>query len=328
MILRAMRRTIPGIILTATLAASACSAAGSVEEVQSEAPEPSTSSTSSTSTTQALSESTETTEASTDVDLTALPLGDGKTSSEPARGYIYSCQTNFNGPAVDADAPWIDEATDTWDRTQKVTVDGEVEWPSSFTISLEGNERVLTGNGLPDHTTGEFPISPDDEAYQYDRNPNSIDEQVLQIDLAATPTVADEPSCLNGGGIGVLLSGSLLFNGFDAAGNDAVAHEVQDECHGHPSPQESYHYHDLTTCIDDEGTGHSALVGYAFDGFGIYGPRGEDGEVLTNADLDECHGHTHEIEWDGEVVEMYHYHATYEFPYTLGCYRGTPGTFR
>ena len=75
--------------------------------------------------------------------------------------------------------------------------------------------------------------------------------------------------------------------------------------------------------MPDEGTGHSPLVGYALDGFGIYGHRGEDGEVVTNEDLDECHGHTHEIEWDGQTVEMYHYHATWEFPYVVGCFHGT-----
>ena len=45
--------------------------------------------------------------------------------------------------------------------------------------------------------------------------------------------------------------------------------------------------------------------------------------MLTNADLDECHGHTHAIAWDGRTVTMYHYHATWEFPYVLGCFRGT-----
>ncbi|MBI5052160.1 MAG: hypothetical protein HZB52_02705, partial [Chloroflexi bacterium] len=38
---------------------------------------------------------------------------------------------------------------------------------------------------------------------------------------------------------------------------------------------------------------------------------------------DVCHGHTHEIEWDGKTVEMYHYHATAEFPYTVSCFRGS-----
>lgn len=34
-------------------------------------------------------------------------------------------------------------------------------------------------------------------------------------------------------------------------------------------------------------TGHSPLFGYALDGFGIYGPRGEDGKMMTNAKLDK-----------------------------------------
>src|SRR5690606_39007755 len=103
------------------------------------------------------------------------------------------------------------------------------------------------------------------------------------------------------------------------------AYHMLDDCWGHPHDNGLYHYHSVTTCLDDiwEG-GHSKLVGYAFDGFGIYGHYGEEGQVLTNADLDECHGHTHEIEWDGEMRSMYHYHATWEFPYAIGCYRGEP----
>ena len=86
----------------------------------------------------------------------------------------------------------------------------------------------------------------------------------------------------------------------------------------------AYHYHSLTNCIDDPGTAHSKLMGYALDGYGIYGMRGEDGAVLHDADLDACHGHTHVIDWDGKKVAMYHYHATAEYPYVIGCFHGTP----
>ena len=30
------------------------------------------------------------------------------------------------------------------------------------------------------------------------------------------------------------------------------------------------------------------------------------------------------VDWDGAKVSLYHYHATYEFPYTLGCFKGAP----
>ena len=124
----------------------------------------------------------------------------------------------------------------------------------------------------------------------------------------------------------MLLTGAPFFNALDAMGRDAVAHEVQDRCQGHPEASGAYHYHNVTACLGSEhvtGT-HSTLVGYAKDGFGLYGNYGQHGEELTNADLDECHGHTHAITWNGAQVSLYHYHATREYPYTLGCYRGTP----
>jgi hypothetical protein len=46
--------------------------------------------------------------------------------------------------------------------------------------------------------------------------------------------------------------------------------------------------------------------------------------MVVNDDLDECHGHTHDIEWDGEIRDMYHYHVNNEYPYSIGCFRGTP----
>lgn len=261
-----------------------------------------------------------------DVDLTRLELGDGKYSTSPQAGYVYSCQTafNFNGTGGQgAEGNWLN-GDGTWDATKKAVVDGSVTWPGSFTISLQGSQRIFTGNDLPDHPTGNFPISPSDDAYTYDRNPNSISEQSITLSLPANPTTAAQPNCV-GGEVGIMLSGVVIFSAFDAEGRDAPAHEVQDECDGHPQVSGFYHYHNLSDCIEDTAiSGHSSLVGYAFDGYGIYGYYGEDGKEVTNEDLDACHGHTHEIEWDGQMVEMYHYHATHAFPYTVGCFHGTP----
>jgi YHYH protein len=259
-----------------------------------------------------------------DVDVTHLELGDGKASSSPKVGYVYSCMTSFNSSGGGAGSPgnWLN-GDGTWDATKKAVIDGSVTWPSSFTVSIQGNQRVFSGNDLPDHPTGNFPVSPSDDAYAYDRNPNSIKQQSISLSLPASPTAAASPNCV-GGEVGIMLSGVVIFSAFDAEGRDAPAHEVQDTCDGHPQVSGFYHYHSLSDCIVDNASGHSALAGYAFDGYGIYGYYGEDGEELTNADLDECHGHTHMIEWNGQMVEMYHYHATREFPYVVGCFHGTP----
>ena len=261
--------------------------------------------------------------------LMSLPIGDGKYLASPKTGYVFSCQTNFMTGIGGAfkDGPWIHTDTGTFDFTAKTAVEGAVAWPAhTFAATLDGGTRTITGNGLPDHPTGTFPIASSDPAYAYDHNPNTITAQSDSWALPATPTVAATESCLDGGPIGILLTGAALFDALDGEGRDAVAHETQDSCQAHPEMSGTYHYHSLTSCIADPGTGHSALLGYARDGFGIYGVRGENGATLTNADLDECHGHTHTITWDGASVSLYHYHATYEYPYTLGCYRGTPIT--
>ncbi len=262
--------------------------------------------------------STTTDSSSTGIELTKLPLG--KTVSEPTIGGLWACRTDPGAGGAQTAGPWIDESANTWDATKKISVTGSKTWSHSFAISTAGGTRHITGNGLPDHATGVFPVRTIDPAYNYDRNPNIITEQKDDLELPANPTQAASPVCA-GGEVGIMISGVRLFSAIDAPGRDAVAYEVQDRCGGHPELTGRYHYHALSPCIDDLGSGHSKLVGYAFDGFGIYGYRGEDGQELTNANLDVCHGHTHEIMWDGERVTMYHYHATHEYPYTVGCMR-------
>ena len=259
------------------------------------------------------------------VDLTHLPLGDGKLSSAPKVGWIWPCHINPSAGGAFRNGPWIDTTNGTYDLTAKAVVQGKVNWPQhTLTVKLAGDKRIISTNDLPDHPTGNFPISRTDAAFQYDPNPNTIAAQNVTIDLPASPTLATQPSCTPGA-VGILLSGAVLFNALDAPGRDAVAHETQDGCQGHPQESGVYHYHSLTTCLPDttSADGQSTLVGYAIDGFGIYGMRGKGGKILTSADLDECHGQTSEVEWDGKMVMMYHYNATWDFPYTIGCLRGT-----
>ena len=112
---------------------------------------------------------------------------------------------------------------------------------------------------------------------------------------------------------------------------DAVESEghTVDDCGGHPDPMTNYHIHsgvginsteqrekcNLPADIPGE---HSMLLGWMFDGFGLYGRYSQGGLVPT--DLDQCHGHTHEI----DRVMTYHYHLPDGFPWTIGCYKGCP----
>ncbi len=259
------------------------------------------------------------------LDPTRLPLGDGHLSKAPKVGYIWACHVSPMAGGAFRDGPWIDKADGTYDLTAKAVVDGAVTWPHRFSMKVSGASRVFSWNDLPDHPTGIFPISRKDDAYQTDRNPNHIAAQSMKVALPAAPALAARPTCAPGA-VGILLSGVVLFNALDAPGRDAVAHETQDSCQGHPQESSVYHYHNVSKCVlaeYDSKSGPSKLLGYAIDGFGIYGPRDASGKVLTSADLDACHGITGPVEWEGRRVTMYHYVATLDFPYTIGCLRGS-----
>jgi hypothetical protein len=117
----------------------------------------------------------------------------------------------------------------------------------------------------------------------------------------------------------VALNGIPFYNPKDRFGRDAGKYEVTDDCCGHPDEKGRYHYHVYPRCIHtsfaDPAGEHSPLIGYAFDGYGIYGPNGEAGKPPT--DLDTCNGHS-------DPVRGYHYHVTRKFPYILGGYHGVP----
>ena len=172
-------------------------------------------------------------------------------------------------------------------------------------VTCTATELVLESNGLPSHETGAFPNP---------ANPNRVAPQRYRFVLPLEPELAASPSALNFGPIGITVSGAAFFNPYNALGQDAVLREVFDACNGHPAPTGQYHYHQDPVCAYRDTPGeHSPLIGFALDGFALYGPQGEGGG--PPADLDRCNGH---LAADGR----YHYHVTRRFPYLLGCYRG------
>lgn len=278
-----------------------------------------------------------TTETPATPDLTKLPFGGVgsykiliRNQGKPSPDFLslWLCGLPANGAGANNAVDWTNP-DGTWDYTRKPQVEGNVIWVSEFKSTLDGNgNRVLTGNGLPNHPTGIFPIARGTTAWNYDKNPNIISPQPLSFTIPAVPQVAATKSCVGFGPAGYSLTGSAIYHGASTLGTDAAAHEILDRFGGHTDGTERYHYHypskDLQDHIHKRSSGHSALMGYMLDGFGIYGPYGENGALLKSADLDECHGHTHPVLWDGEMVNLYHYHWTYDFPYNIGCYKGTP----
>ena len=269
------------------------------------------------------------------VDRTRLPFGGDnilrrdRGITQPELLSLWLCGVPADG-AGNSDASDWTNPDGTWDYTRKPIVEGSMNWDSEFEISLDGNgNRIITGNALPSHPTGVFPIDPNSLAWQYDRNRNPISAREILFTFPAIPEVADQPSCVTYGPAGISLSGSVIYHGASTLGNDAAAHEILDSYGGHSDGTQTYHYHYAADNLQDHihphvEREHSGLMGYMIDGFGIYGPYGENGVLLGSKDLDECHGHTHPVMWDGQMVNIYHYHWTYDFPYNIGCFKGTP----
>ena len=132
----------------------------------------------------------------TGIDETHLPVG--KTATKPTVGGLWTCQTTFNGGGGALTAGSWFNGDGTYDKTKKLSVDGSVSWPNaSFKITKSASMRVFTTNDLPtDHTTGTFPIASTDDAYQFDRNPNSIKAQTLSLSVPLHPKAASYQSKL------------------------------------------------------------------------------------------------------------------------------------
>lgn len=248
-----------------------------------------------------------------------LPLGDGHVTAQPAVGNVYACRSRFRAGGARHAGSWIEG--DTWNPAAKPHVAGHVLWPdAAFTLRPDADALDFAGNGLPvGQPTGRFPIAPTDPAYRYDTNPNRIAAQDLAFAIPAHPVAADQPECLPMGMIGFTITGVAIYSALDDAGRDAAAHEVQDACDGHPQANSQYHYHSASPCLP--GAEGNELVGWALDGYPIVGMRDDDGEILTDADLDACHGRSERRDINGRTYS-YVYRLTREYPYTLGCFTG------
>ncbi|MCW5852831.1 MAG: YHYH protein [Anaerolineae bacterium] len=187
---------------------------------------------------------------------------------------------------------------------------------SNVVVTVSGGAMMVSSNGLPDHAAGPFPNP---------SNPNSILPQTYLFRIPLTPQRATTPSDTPMGPIGVAINGVPFYNQYNAQRQDAVLVERFDSCNGHPDQRGAYHYHQLPVCMTSDMPGqHSTILGFAFDGYGIYGLQDVGGAAPTN--LDTCNGHFGPTPDHPEGV--YHYHATTRFPYLLGCYAGVPAAQR
>jgi len=138
--------------------------------------------------------------------------------------------------------------------------------------------------------------------------------------LAATPTnVVDGP-------LGVAINGVPIFNpctqGGCITGGDTKVLGQLDTCNGHSGRADDYHYHAAPTCLmADQAANYwdTHPLGWALDGFAIFGYRDADGTTAVRDSL--CGGNTKTVP---NAPAGYSYHVTDASPYVTNCLAGTP----
>lgn len=270
----------------------------------------------------------------------------GTPLSAPGRGNLYMCRLKVllghaPPPVSQVDVPWRDGNLLSVAGMEQVAVPGAVPVKHRFKVTTTRTTRTFMGNGMPPWPIGIFPIPPDSAAYSYysplpalPPYPSAAAIPVkpyhLHLTVPRQPKANRKPTCIDSFSTGVSLDG-VTWHAELAGVNpttfvDPNAALPTDNCFGHPWNTQ-YHIHGYSwKCMTRQGRPGEAspLLGYAWDGFGVYGPRGPGGKWITNAQLDECHGRTSKVMWEGKMTRIYHYVLNNEYPYSIGCFRGTP----
>ena len=244
-----------------------------------------------------------------------------------------------------------------------VDINRSTGFEGALAITAGADHCLLTSNVIPNHDFN-------------DRQdfPNLTSEQLLSLTIPRVPVLATADTALTQGyWDGVLLNGVVIdvlsagcWNGSqNTPAGCADTHPwlinpltsggifEHDSHNAHTQPTGAYHYHGepLAMYDDNPGPDGSPVIGFAADGFPIYGPyfydldtgqvrRARSGYTLrtvardsvagpggfpdgtynadwvwTDAgDLDECNGMT--------VDGQYGYYVTESFPHTMRCFKG------
>jgi len=196
-------------------------------------------------------------------------------------------------------------------------------------VSFTPTHLVVKSHNLPNHPTAVFP----DNARVLDGSHNYIQEQddtwYIPLEPKENPEHVAFTSIANRyvmppGPIGIAINGVVFFDPYDADATEAFWR--LDRCCGHPSPRQQYHYHKYPVCVKspwaDDGQGHSPLIGFAFDGFPVYGPY--ESASLMAKDLAKDANPLNAFNLHTDPERGSHYHVTPgRFPHILGGYFGT-----
>lgn len=194
----------------------------------------------------------------------------------------------------------------------------------SVTVACSDSHATITSDTYPDHEMMTGIVGTNEQVPVPATYAAPI---ILSPVLAATPLTRDAA-------LGVAVNGVPIYDytgGGEMSEADLAHHQAQhdtlqtqqlDVCGGHAGRGDDYHYHVKPTCMIETmaNAGDRAIIGWAFDGFPIYGDNNPDGTAIADGALDVCNGQPDE-------TFGYRYHTSEDAPYIVQCLMGEVADF-
>ena len=208
--------------------------------------------------------------------------------------------------------------------TVKASVE-EAGFADQVSVSCDDGYAYLSSNSYPDHELMTGIVGTNEQV------PIPAAEYAAPIPLAATSGTTPKT---RDSALAVAVNGVPIFDytgGGEMSQEDLYHHQTQhdtllteqlDECGGHAGRGDDYHYHIAPTCMMDamDNAGDDAIIGWAFDGFPIFGNNNPDGTLIGDQALDVCNGQADE-------TFGYRYHTSEDAPYIVQCLMGDVANF-
>jgi hypothetical protein len=186
------------------------------------------------------------------------------------------------------------------------------KWNPTVKLTYSKSSVLMQPTGIPNHARDAYyavpnagVVVPDATTANIIKDPTKT--QTYNFTIPTTPKYSSKVTNTSLGSIGVMISGAVLYNPFEGDGKtvamannftitdaSGITASFVDKCTGHPTPGiGAYHYHGLPSCVTakvDKVSKPSHIIGFALDGFPIYGDRDINGKQITAKNLDQCNG--------------------------------------
>jgi len=195
----------------------------------------------------------------------------------------------------------------------------EAGFSNSVEVTCNDDNAIITSNTFPTHELMTGIVGTNEQVPVPAQYSAPIS---LEPSLGSTPLTRDAA-------LGVAVNGVPIYD-YTAGGEmtlDDLQHHQErhdtyqtkqlDICGGHAGRGDDYHYHIKPKCMIEQmaNKDDNPIIGWAFDGFPIYGDKNPDGSIITSGELDVCNGKK-------DSVFGYRYHTSDEAPYIVQCLMG------